>query len=399
MFPKKRNALWLCPVFFLLAAAPGFWLPVLANILNAKGWGSYTTLVFMVLPLSAIISPLFFSARADQIIPAEKLLAIIVGIGAILTALAFFVLEQGKNPIFFLVLFGLKSLITAPAWTLLTTITLSSSNHPEKNFGKFRVWGTLGWMAAGLIVSSLSLDLSPSVGWLTVGASLLGSICCLLLPHTPPQGGPPKNVVDILGLRAFRLFRQRDIAVLFGTAFVFSIPLSAYFMHTPQQIRSLGCEQVAAVMTVGQISEVFAMLLMGWLIRNWRIKSIFTLALGCGMLRYLLFALGAQYASITSILIGVALHGICWTYFFEAGRVFLSRRIDNKIRAQSQALLTLLTSGIGGLTGTAFVGWLHHTFVLQQEYENWSSYWWILTIICGICLIGFIIGYKRNAED
>ena len=106
MFPKKRNALWLCPVFFLLAAAPGFWLPVLANILNAKGWGSYTTLVFMVLPLSAIISPLFFSARADQMIPAEKLLAIIVGIGAILTAVAFFVPEQGKNPIFFLVLFG-----------------------------------------------------------------------------------------------------------------------------------------------------------------------------------------------------------------------------------------------------------------------------------------------------
>ena len=152
-------------------------------------------------------------------------------------------------------------------------------------------------------------------------------------------------------------------------------------------------------MTVGQISEVFAMLLMGWLIRNWRIKSIFTLALGCGMLRYLLFALGAQYASITSILIGVALHGICWTYFFEAGRVFLSRRIDNKIRAQSQALITLLTSGIGGLAGTAFVGWLHHTFVLQQECENWSSYWWILTIMCGICSIGFIVGYKRKAED
>ena len=102
MFLKKGNVLWLCPVFFLLAAAPGFWLPVLANILNAKGWGSYTTLIFMILPLSAIISPLFFSARADQIIPAERLLAIIVGIGAILTAVAFLLLERAKNLFLFL---------------------------------------------------------------------------------------------------------------------------------------------------------------------------------------------------------------------------------------------------------------------------------------------------------
>ena len=394
LIPKKGHRFWLCPAFFLLAAALGFWVPVLANVLHAKGWGSYVTLTFMVLPLSAIISPLIFSARADQVIAAEKLLGIIVATGAILAGVAFMLLEQGKEPILFILFFGLNSLVMAPAWPLLTTITLSSTDHPERDFGKFRVWGSLGWMGAGWLVSLLAMDLSASVGWLSVGASILAAVCCFLLPHCPPKGGPPKNVLDVLGLRAFRLFKQRDTAMFFGTAFLFSIPLSAYFMHTPQQLRFLGCEQIAAVMTVGQLTEVVAMLMMGWLLRTWSIKSIFVLALVCGTLRYLLYAVGASDDSIASVLLGVALHGICWTYFFEAGKVFLARRIERGIRTQSQALLALFTSGIGGLAGTAFVGWAHGYLVNETTGAGWSDYWWLLTAVCGFCVIGFMIGYR-----
>jgi MFS family permease len=396
LIPKKGAPFWLCPAFFLLAAAPGFWVPVLANVLHAKGWGSYVTLTFMVLPLSAILSPLIFSARADQVIAAEKLLGIIVATGAILAGVAFMLLEQGKEPILFILFLGLKSLVTAPAWPLLTTITLSSTDHPERDFGKIRVWGSLGWMVAGWLVSLLAMDLSASVGWLSVGSSILAAVCCFLLPHCPPKGGPPKNALDVLGLRAFRLFKQRDTAMFFGTAFLFSIPLAAYFMHTPQQLRFLGCEQIAAVMTVGQLTEVVAMLMMGWLLRTWSIKSIFVLALVCGTLRYLLYAVGASDDSIASVLLGVALHGICWTYFFEAGKVFLARRIERGIRTQSQALLALLTSGIGGLAGTAFVGWAHGYLVDETTGAGWSDYWWLLTAMCGFCVIGFMIGYRGN---
>ena len=350
----------------------------------------------MVLPLAAIISPLIFSARADQVIAAEKLLAIIVATGAILAGIAFLFLEEGKQPILFILFLGLKSLITAPAWPLLTTITLSSTDHPERDFGKIRVWGSLGWMGAGWLVSLLAMDLSASVGWLSVGASILAALCCFLLPHCPPKGGPPKNVLDVLGLRAFRLFKERDTAIFFGTAFLFSIPLAAYFMHAPQQLRFLGCEQIAAVMTVGQLTEVVAMLMMGWLLRTWSIKAIFVLALVCGTLRYLLYAVGASDDSIASVLLGVALHGICWTYFFEAGKVFLARRIERGIRTQSQALLALLTSGIGGLAGTAFVGWAHGYLVNETTGAGWSDYWWLLTAACGFCVIGFMIGYRGN---
>lgn len=396
--PKKGDRFWLCPAFFLLAAAPGFWLPVLANILDAQGWGEYTTLAFMVLPLTGMISPLILAARADQVIGAEKVLTLIVGGGAFFAGLAFFFLEQGEHPILFIVCLGLNSLITAPAWSLLTTIALASTDRPERDFGKFRVWGTFGWMAAGWTVSALSLDLSPSVGKLTVGARLLGAGCCFLLPHTPPKGERPRSLAEALGLGALRVFLHRDTAVLFGTAFLFSIPLAAYFMHTPQQLRFLGCEQVAAVMTVGQIVEVAAMLMMGWFLRKWRIKWVFVLALACGTLRYVLYALGAHLDSILSVLLGVGLHGVCWSYFFEAGRVYLEKRIDRDIRAQSQALMTLLSGGIGGLLGTAFVGWLHGRLVDEVTGAGWSDYWLVLGGLCVLCLVGFQVGYRGEAR-
>ena len=104
--------------------------------------------------------------------------------------------------------------------------------------------------------------------------------------------------------------------------------------------------------------------------------------------------MGASDDSIASVLVGVALHGICWTYFFEAGKVFLARRIERGIRTQSQALLALLTSGIGGLAGTAFVGWANGYLVNETTGAGWSDYWWLLTTVCAFCVIGFMIGYR-----
>ena len=109
--------------------------------------------------------------------------------------------------------------------------------------------------------------------------------------------------------------------------------------------------------------------------------------------------LGASDDSLASVLLGIALHGICWTYFFEAGKVFLARRIEQAIRTQSQALLSLLTSGVGGLSGTAFVGWAHGYLVDETTGAGWSDYWWLLSAVCGFCVIGFMIGYRGNQAE
>ncbi len=396
--PKRGDPTWIGPTYFLLAAAPGFWIPVLTNVLDARGWSPYVTLAFIIPPLAGMISPLALAARADQVIPAEKLLAALVGGGTIFLWLAFETVERGQAPYLFLAFLSVNALITAPTWSLLNTVTLSNLTHPE-HFGRYRVWGTFGWMAAGWTVSALAMDVSPAVGDLAAGTRLLAAVCCLMLPHTPPRGGRARNLGEALGFGAFRILRQRDMAVYFGTSFFFSIPLAAFYLHTPRHLRALGWEQVAAGMTVGQLTEAVAMVLMGWFLRSWRIKWLLTLALLCGIARYALYAMGGAGSSAVFVLVGVAFHGVCWCYFFEAGRVFLQKRVSTDVRAQSQALLSLLTSGIGTLTGVLLVGWIQGRIVDETTGLGWDAYWWILTAMCVACLVGFCAGYRGEPVE
>lgn len=345
-----------------------------------------------------MLSPLVMAARADQVIAAEKLLTIIVACGAVFLWLAFDQLERASSPTLFLVLIGINAFITAPAWSLLTTITLTNVQDPARDFGKYRVWGTVGWMAAGWLVSVMAMDVSPAVGKLGVYTRVLGAMCCFMLPHTPPKGGPAKTWAEALGLGALRILKERDMAVFFATSFFFAIPLAAFYLHTPRNLRVLGWDQVAAGMTIGQVSEVIAMLLMGWVLRAWRIKWLFAFALSCGIVRYTLYALGSSAGSPICILLGVAFHGVCWTYFFEAGRVFIEKRVNKGVRAQAQALQTLLTGGLGNLVGAMTVAWLYNLLVDPETGAGWSSFWWVLTGMCVVCLTGFLIGYRGRAK-
>lgn len=376
---------------------PGFWVPVLSNILNAKGWGEFKTAAFIIPPIAGILSPLYLAARADQSISAEKLLALLLGGGLIFQWLTFSTLEEGRHPHLFLFYLGLNALLIGPAWSLLTAVCFANLDNPERDFGKYRVWGTLGWMAAGWIISLLGLDNSPRVGDLSLWTRVLAIFCCLMLPPAPPRGAGRKHWWDVLGLGALRILRERDMAVFFATTFLFTIPLSAFYLHAPPHLESLGWKKVGAGMTAGQVAETAAMLLMGYFLCRWRIKWLLSLAIAGGLARYVLFALGDIYSSPGLVLAGVAFHGICWTYFFEAGRVFVERRVEPGLRAQSQSLIGLITGGIGAVAGTQIVGWLHSWLVDEKTGQGWDLYWWSLSGMCAFCLVGFVLAYRGIA--
>ena len=120
-------------------------------------------------PLASLLSPLVVSAQADQRFPAEKVVGTMLLTGAVFQFFAFRELEIGQRPWLFLLLLGLNSLITAPAFGLLNTITLVYLRGTSERFGYYRVWGSLGWIAAGWLVSGLAIDSSPTTGYLSVG--------------------------------------------------------------------------------------------------------------------------------------------------------------------------------------------------------------------------------------
>ena len=384
-------------VFCLLAAAPGAWLPVLSNVLEARGWSRITMWAFLVGPIAGMISPLLFSARADQRIPAEKLVGYIITGGAVFLWAAFRALEADR-PNLFLLFMMINALISAPAWGLLTTIALNSLEDEQRSFGFYRVWGTIGWVLVGLGVSWFGLDSSTRVGDVAFTLRVMAGLCAFLLPHTPPMANDSKGWKSALGLDSLSVFRNRDHRVYLITTFLLSVPLAAFYMHTPIHLRDLGFRSVAAGMTLGQVFEIVAFLMMGYWLRRVRIRTLLMVAMGCAVVRYCLFAMGGVIPHYLWILVGLSLHGICWTFFFETGRVFLNRRVDQRFRAQVQALVTFASMGLGSLVGTLLCGKLYDLMVVGG-HGGWTVYWVSLAAMCLLTLLYFAVGYQGAASQ
>jgi len=387
---------WIAVTYFLFAAAPGCWFPVLSSALEAQGWGEYKTIVFLTIPISGLLSPLTIGAFADQRFPAEKVLAFLVGGGSIFLWLAFDLLEKANDPRLFIAALMLNGLISGPCWSLINSIAFSHLPNPSRDFGRYRVWATFGWMGAGLLISGLALDASPQAGKVAVWLRLLAFGAALMLPITLPKGKASASLSDRLGLGAFKMLRQRDIAVYALTASLITIPISAFYLHTPLQLKELGLNSFAGGMTIGQLVESVAMIGMGALLLRFRLKWLFVFALVCGVLRYAFYAMGAHWGSWQLVLLGVALNGISWALFFEAGRVFVDRRVEQGMRSQSQALLGILSGGIASIIGTWVVGVIYKQVVETEGGAGWVAYWLILTAMCVVGTLIFIIGYKGD---
>lgn len=383
---------WIAVVFCLLAAAPGAWLPVLSNVLEARGWSQITMWAFLVGPIAGMISPLLFSARADQRIPAEKLVGYIITGGAVFLWAAFRALEADR-PNLFLLFMMINALISMPAWGLLTTIALNSLEDEQRSFGFYRVWGTVGWVLVGWSVSWFGLDSSTRVGDVAFGLRLVAGLCAFLLPHTPPLANDSKGWKSALGLDSITIFRNRDHRVYLITTFLLSVPLAAFYMHTPIHLRDLGFRSVAAGMTLGQVFEIVAFLMMGFWLTRVRIRTLLIVAMACAVARYVIFAMGGIMPHYLWILVGLSLHGICWTFFFETGRVFLNRRVDQRFRAQVQALVTFASMGLGSLVGTLVCGKLYDLMVVGGV-GGWTGYWCVLAGMCLLILGYFSLGYQ-----
>ena len=146
-------------------------------------------------------------------------------------------------------------------------------------------------------------------------------------------------------------------------------------------------------MTLGQVFEIVAFLMMGFWLTRVRIRTLLIVAMACAVARYVIFAMGGIMPHYLWILVGLSLHGICWTFFFETGRVFLNRRVDQRFRAQVQALVTFASMGLGSLVGTLVCGKLYDLMVVGGV-GGWTGYWSVLAGMCLLILGYFSLGYQ-----
>lgn len=398
----SRKVFWrLWIAFFLQGMTPGFWMPALTNILKAQGLGGWVALVFIVPPLVAMISPLIGGALADQRVAADRLFVWTSLMGSVALAAAFGALHAGWNPWWFVTLLGCYSLVSGPGWGLLATVALTHLEDGERTFPLVRLGATLGWMAAGVLTSYvLRADTSPIVGYASGLSRFAAGIMAFALPYTPPLG-KAGSWKSRLGLDAFQLMKHRDHCVFFIVTAVYSIPLSAFYMYAPELLKVLGDQHSTATMTLAQITEIGAMLLVGSVMLRFRVKAVLLWSLGLSVVRFGMSAYAGASGLIGWHIGGIMLHGMCYTFYFITAQVFLDRRVDPGLRGQAQGLLALVTSGLGPLLGAMICGGLRNYWV-TADGRGWMEFWSILAGVIALCFAVFAWLYqglgRRDAE-
>lgn len=384
--------LWM--VFFFQGMAPGFWFSSLTNILAGLGLSSWVTLVFLVPPLCSLVSPLIGGTLADQRVSANRLFVWSSCAGVVSLGAAFYSLDAGWHPVWFLILLGVHALSAGPSWGLLATVSLTHLAHGESRYPLVRVGATLGWVSGGWATSYLlKADMSVMAGYAALVPKVCGIAVGLLLPDTPPLGRIGKTWGERLGTGAFRLLRQRDQAVFFLVTTAFCIPLTALYMYSPEFLKVLGDPRPTGTMTIAQASEVVAMLVVGALMSRYRVKTMLLWALGLCAMRYGMSAIAGGNGNILWHIGGIAFHGVCYTFYFITAQVFLDRRVDPEMKGQAQGLLSMVTNGIGPLLGALLCGWLRHA-VVNEDGSGWNVFWAILAVIIALCFIVFAMCYR-----
>lgn len=393
--PAVIGGLWT--VFFFLGMSPGYYTPGLSHILASRGLGSeWVAYAFMAGPIAALVSPLIVGAIADNRYAAQKVFGVIGIVSSLLLGCAFAALDRLGSPHLFIGLLAASSIVAAPMWSMLASISMVHLRSGEREFPVVRLGGTLGWMAAGFLTSFvLQVEGSPGAGYAAAITRFAGAIAAFFLPNTPPMGNS-RSLRTLLGLDAFALLKERDHLVFFSVTTLLSIPLAAFFMHTPMHLIALGNKTPSATMTIGQISEIGAMLLMSVVMTRFRVKTVLMVALGLSALRYVLFAVAGHTGQGAWLIGGIALHGLCYTLYFITGQLFLDRRVDPSMRTQAQGLLTLASNGVGSVIGTIFAKYLYD-FTVAHHHGGWSAYWWAQAVLIAVCVPVLAIFYQGVA--
>ena len=382
-------------LYFVALFIPASWTLALSAILKSSGYEEYTGWAFAVPPIAGIISPLLFGAYAEQKVEAQKLLQGIALISSIFLALAFEALNRDWGIEYFFLFFSLNALFAAPISPLVASICLHHTPNTEKDFPMIRLWGTFGWMFAGLLISwGMQWDDDPRVGWLATAGRLLLALLCFFVPSTPPKTQTQLSWKDRLGWNGLQLLKVRDYRVFFLSLLLMSIPTATLYMSTPLLLGELGVEQASGYMTMAQVLEVFAMFIVGWLLSRYRIKWVMMTAIAIGFIRFISYALGAHLESLFLVSVGIVLHGLNYTLFFVTSQVFLQKRVPVAVKIQAQALYAVMTTGLGNALGSIIMN------DIFQGAQHWfpESYWTYFWGFCALWVLAlglyFLFGYQ-----
>jgi nucleoside transporter len=390
----------LCLMVFLHYYVWGTWYVTMGTYLTQtlKLPGEQVGLAYGSTAIGAMISPFFIGIVADRFFATERLLSFLHLLGA---GLLYWVSTLQEFSQFYPVLIVYTTSYMA-GHALTNTLTLHHSKNPAKEFPLVMLSGSLGWIAAGVVVSWLKLEDSAGMFQLAAGAALTMGLYSLTLPHTPPKGaGAPISPRVLFGFDALRLMRDRSFATFIICSFLICIPLSFYFAWMNVFMNELQIPNAAAKMTIGQVSDVVFLLLLPLLLPRLGVKGILLLGMAAWALRFGLFAWFDQSRESQWMLyLGIAVHGMCYDFIFVMGRMYVDKWASVEIRGAAQGFHAFVTLGAGMFVGSWLSGTVGQLYAYggngSDVLHHWASIWLIPAIMSVVLFVAFAAFFKNK---
>jgi nucleoside transporter len=376
--------------------------PFLGNSLHATG--AQTGAVFSTQSWGAIIAPFIIGLIADKYFNAERILGVLHIIGAILM----YQMYSAKDvSVFYPFVLGYMVLYM-PTLALVNSVSFNQMRDPEKEFSTIRVWGTLGWIIAGLAISFLFHWDSPDgikqgllkYTFLMAGiASLILGLFSFTLPATPPKiaKGEKVTVSQLLGLDALKLLKDKNFAVFFIASILICIPLAFYYQNASSFLTDIKVSNPAGKMTIGQVSEVLFLLCLPIFFKKFGFKWTILVGMLAWAVRYAMFAYGNAGELSFMLIIGIALHGVCYDFFFVSGQIYTDSKAGVQYKSAAQGMITLATYGIGMLIGFYVAGVISDSYNSPAGHD-WKMIWLIPAGIAAVVFLLFVTFFKDKSQ-
>ena len=397
----------LCTMMFLEFFIWGGWFVTMGSYLaaNLHATGAQTAMAYSTQSWGAIIAPFIVGLIADRYFNAERILGVIHIGGA---ALMYVLFSSRRFEAFYPCLLAYM-ILYMPTLALVNAISFRQMDDPSQHFSGIRVWGTVGWIVAGLLISYFfAWDASAAMAQGLLRNTFL--MCCIAsfglgiysftLPSTPPvpQSDQRTQLGRLLGLDALILLKHRNFLVFFVSSIFICIPLAFYYQNANQFLTEIQVANATGKQTIGQMSEVLFMLLIPVFLTRFGMKTTLLLGMLAWACRYLLFAFGNAHALGFMLILGIALHGVCYDFFFVSGQIYTDSKAGAEHKSAAQGLITLATYGVGMLIGFWVAGRIDDLY-FSGGVHDWKAIWVYPAGFAAAVFVLFAATFRNETVD
>ncbi|MDD6894302.1 MAG: nucleoside permease [Prevotellaceae bacterium] len=405
---------------FLEFAVWGAYLTSMGRFLGDVGMGSNIGYFYSIQGVVSIFMPAIMGVVADRWIQAQKMLGIChLLAGAFMVVLAQYCIVQGwehLNPLTVFALYSISVAFYMPTIALSNSVAFNALQEAGmdtvKDFPPIRVFGTIGFIASMWFVDIMGFEVSE-MQFMTSGViGILLFLYCLTLPKCPTSKSIEKrSVIDILGLNAFSLFRQKKMALFFLFSMMlgvslqitngFANPFISSFASMPEYADTFGVKHTNILLSLSQISETCCIMLIPFFMKRFGIKNVMLIAMVAWVLRFALFGFGNPGTGVWMFVLSMLVYGVAFDFFNISGAFFVDMNTNKNIRSSAQGLFMLMTNGIGATFGTIIAQKIVNTFTYSKDFGeyayivgDWSTCWLIFAAYALVVALAFAVVFK-----